>query len=60
MEAYKVCISWSLLNLSSIPYEKNVHGNEMTTILAQFIVVPTLACNIDLIISLYLDWNSGK
>ena len=43
MEVYKVCISWSLLNLSSIPYEKNVHGNEMTTILAQFIVVPTLA-----------------
>ena len=28
MKAHNVCILWSLLILSSIPYEKNMHGNK--------------------------------
>ena len=40
MIAHKVSILWSLLDLSSIPYGENMHGNKNDDFfLAHFIVV---------------------
>ena len=40
MIGHKVSILWSLLNLSSIPYGENMHGNKNDDFfLAHFIVV---------------------
>ena len=43
MKAHKAYILWSLLFLSCIPYEKDLHDNKNDEFLAQFMFIPHLA-----------------
>ena len=46
MKAHEVCILWGLLNLSSISYEKNIHGNKNDDIFSTVHSCPTCHCKI--------------